>query len=1079
MATSTAVIRAGILTIETPTSGTHLEIPADSDAWFAWLQTARTFAFEDPLGRFTARKKRRWRGEYWYAFRRSGGRLHEIYLGKASNVTLECLRAAAAKLNHMAEHMSPVQTASPAHAHVRPLPAERSGLSIAYHSSTSLSHSSASNLRAPRVRLSHLVRTRAVERLEQATTCPLTIVSAPAGYGKTTLIAQWTTASHLPTAWLTLDERDSDPSRFWGHVCAVLAPLVPDLLEVVRRRAPIPVSQRDNVLLGKLIAALPKAPSPTLLVLDDYHEVRTDNTAVHAGLAYLLEHLPSQVHVILASRTVPSLPLAKLRADHQLLELYVGDLQFTLAETRAFLSEGMHVDLSNEEVAVLQARTEGWVAGLQLAALSLREQPDVARWIAEFNGENRYIFDYLVEEVLNSLPTETRAFMLQISLLKRITASLCDAVTHSSDSQAILEDLERNNLFLVPLDDRREWYRFHQLFADVLLRYYRMTQPQMVPQLYGRASQWCESHGAMLEAIDYAFAANEPQQAARLIEAYIPVARTMDYRVLLLERLQRLPDSLVRQRPRLCVAHAYTLFTTGGERALMRQRVRDAEESLASTEHLFKPADLAILRAEVLALRTSIRQLLPGPMGPRELVSMHQQALAALPRHHWLRNFITLFIGIEQLVDGDVRSAARTLDALMHASEAHSDLFYVAMSSLYLGLALMRQGRLDDALARCGGASRYLAGHTDADLMARIYMVNGMVLYERNDLVPALDCLRQGISLRYDPAPFLIEAYPALAYVHLALGNRVAARQAIEQSLAEWAGTQAENMAVWPWTSRQVRAHQARLWLLQGELDAASAWARALERDREHVTEREYGPPTYVREWEDIVLARVYLAEQRAHDALQLLDQIDEAAEAEGRKSRLLEILVLQVVAHYGLGNAPAAMLTLRRAVELGAPQRVMRTFVEGSPTIQRLLLLLRAEFTQRGAHAHARTHRETTLLRYMESLIAAFATQDDDDKRRRSGHAVVARGNHATLALPEPKLTRRERQIARLLADGATNKEIAADLVISEATVKRHVSNIFLALGVRNRTRAVAQARALGLLDLEGETGVAADTGR
>lgn len=1072
MAKNTAIIRAGTLLAEISTDGKHLEIPAESGTWFAWLQTAETFVFDDPSGHFTARKKHRLGGEYWYAFRRYGGRLYETYLGKSRDVTLGRLRKAAAKLNQTAEPSPQTETALPVRA--RSNPAEGSAQSIAYRS---FAYTSAAQSRAQQIRVSHLVRTRAVERVEQVTTCPLTIVSAPAGYGKSTLVAQWVTLSHLPAAWLTLDEHDNDPVLFWSHACAVLAQLRPDLFESVRRSARASASQRDHVLLTALIETLAKAPTAIIIVLDDYHEIEPDNVAIHASVAYFIEHLPSHVHVIVASRTIPPLSLAKLRAGQQLLEFYADDLQFTLAETRAFLSGRMHLHLSDGEVTTLQERTEGWIAALQLAALSLQEQPDVATWVAEFNGENRHVFDYLIEEVLNSLAPETQTFVLQMSVLARFSASLCDAVTLSSNGQAMLADLERANLFLVPLDDRREWYRLHQLFADALRRYARMTQPALVPELYHRASYWCESHGMTLDAIDYAFEAGELERAAQLVEGYVPVALAKDYRVVLLERLNRLPDHLVRERPRLCVAHAYTLFMSGGERALMRQRVRDAEESLALTEHRFEPADLAILRGEVLALRTSIRHLLSGEMGPRQLLPLFQQALAALPRHHWLRSFITLFIGMEQFVDGDVRASARTLEALMHASEAQGNAFYVAMSALYLGLALLQQGRLDDALACCSQTKRCLTGNPDADLMARVQMIIGKVCVERNDLARAVDCLGQGISLRYDPAPFFMEAFSALAYAHLALGDRAAAKQTIEQGRAEWMGMQAENMTVWAWTGRQIQAHQARLWLLEGDLEAASTWARSLERDRETATGNESGPPTYVREWEDIVLARVYLGEHRTLDARALLERLGAVAEAEGRKSRLLEILVLQGVTHDALDNTPAAMLALQRAVELAAPQQIVRPFVEGGAVIQRLLMLLRAEHTRRSAnvHVHARPHRQTALPRYVESLLAAFTLQHrdgdgDGDALKRLVQTGAAYGRDSSLVLLMPTLTPRERQIMRLLANGATNKEIATDLVISEATVKRHVSNILMALDVRNRMQAVARAREFHLLDYESE---------
>ncbi|MGH2515200.1 MAG: hypothetical protein ACRDHP_06045 [Ktedonobacterales bacterium] len=586
MVRHTPTIRAGSLILEPPTGDEYVTIPAESDAWFAWLETARTFAYDDPSGRFTARKKRRWSADYWYAFRRRGGRLYETYLGKAKDVTIGRLRMVASRLNDLAGRASWTQTVLAADAQTGQ--AGITGTSIAYPDLAALTW--------PRARLSQLIRTRAVDRLTQVMERPLTIVSAPAGYGKTTLLAQWIAVSRLTSAWLSVDERDNDPVRFWRHMCSALEQLIPGHFDTGWFPADARGTQVTGVILSRLIAALPKAPSPTLLICDDYSEIRADNAVIHDAVAYLVERLPPHVHLVLASRTVPPLPLAGLRARHSLLELRAADLQFTLLEAGAFLTRLMHLDLLDDEVAILQTRTEGWIAGLQLAALSLREQTDSAGWIAEFGGENRYIFDYVVEEIINHLPSEIRSFVLRTAVLDRLSAPLCAAVTGSSNSQAMLEDMERTNLFLVPLDDRRGWYRFHHLFADVLRRYLRQTRSNIIPELYSRASVWCEANGLDIEAIDYAFAANAVGRAAQLLTTYAPAALARGHFVLLRDRLERLPDSLLRAQPHLCVAHAYTLYVTG-ERTLWRWRVRDAEEALAHSVNSFDLPELAILRA--------------------------------------------------------------------------------------------------------------------------------------------------------------------------------------------------------------------------------------------------------------------------------------------------------------------------------------------------------------------------------------------------------------------------------------------------------------------------------------------------
>lgn len=1060
MARNTPIIRAGALILEPSNGGEHREIPAESDAWFTWLESARTFAFEDPSGRFTARKKRRWGVDYWYAFRRRSGRLYETYLGKARDITLGRLRAVATRLNQLGGRASGAQTE---------LPADMQ-LEQTVDSSLTKSHPSITKLKAPQVRLPQLVRTAAVDRLALATERPLTLVSAPAGYGKTTLLTQWLATMHLPTTWLSLDERDNDLVRFWTHVSAALEQAIPSLLEGVRPPAPARGMRSANDILTELIAALAKAPSPTLLILDNYHELTTDNSSIHDAVAYLVEHLPPQVHLVVASRTIPPLPLAKLRTRHHLLELDTGDLQFTLTETRVFLRRRMKLDLSDEEIAVLHERTEGWITALQLAALALKEQSDTRRWITEFSGENRHIFDYLVEEVVKSMPPQWYTFALQTALLDRLSGPLCDAVTRLSNSQATLEEMERANLFLVPLDDRREWYRFHHLFADVLRRYLRLIRPRLVPLLYARASAWCETHALALEAIDYAFAANEVEmeRVAQLIEGYIPVALASGKIALLRDRLERLPDKLVRERPRLCIAHAYTLFLSG-ERTVLLRRVHDAEEAVARSQHLYSASDLTILRSEILALRTIAPTLL-GAGSPQMLIALFQRALAALPRNHAFRTFITLYIGIHQMLDGDVHTASRTLMGLMRARESQGNSFYVGYIILYLGLVTLLQGRLDDTLELCGRAAQHLATSGDDDLEARIHLIRGKVFYERNELDQALDHLRHGMSLRYDPAAFLIEGFPALAYVHLALGNRDAAHQTIERSHTEWERARAEHRTLWVWTRRQIRAHQARLWLLEGDVAAASAWAHELERISAAAPASKSAPPTYVREWEEIVLARAYLAERRTSDALALLDALSETANAGKRVARLLEILVLRAVAHDSLGDTSTALSVLQQAVELGAPQRFVRVFVEGGTTIGRLLLVLQANLTR--PSTSARPRRDVRIQHYLKSIADAFASAEQHGGYSRRRHAPAAHGDEraadARATEPEQILTPREQEVIRLIADGASNNDIARMLVIAQSTAKRHVSNIFAKLKVRSRTQAVARARELGFLTAE-----------
>lgn len=726
---------------------------------------------------------------------------------------------------------------------------------------------------------------------------------------------------------------------------------------------------------------------------------------------------------------------------------------------------------------MLHARTEGWVAALQLAALSLREQADPREWIAEFNGENRHIFDYLLEEVVRRMPAHLRAFALQISPLHRLTGSLCDAVTRSVGSQELLEEMERANLFLTPLGDQPGFYRLHPLFADAMRRRLRQTRPRLEPQIYARASAWCEAHAQALDAMDYAFAASELEAAhtAELVEAYIPAALASGYVALLRDRLERLPDSVVRDRPRLSVIHAYTLYLTG-ERAALPRRLRDAEQAIARTEHSLAPAELAILQAEILALRTTVRTL-AGEASTRELITAFHQASAALPGDHEFQKFITLYLGINHALEGNVRAANRALQPLVRASLAQGNRFYVGRAMLYLNRAMLLQGRLDAALVLCARIARRLPDFGDDALTAGLHLIRGKVSYERGELEAAVDHLRQGMALGYAPGASAIEAYSTLAHAQLALGDPEAAQQAMEQCIALWEEEQTERTALWVWAGRQVRMHQAHLRLLQGDVEWAAAWALDLRRAQDSATVSRLESPAFVRESEDIVLAQLYLAEHRAGDALALLNTLEQAADAGGRMARLLEILVLRAIACSALDDTPAALVALQRAVELGWRQRIVRPFIEGGPTIQRLLTLLQ---TERAGHAvtgsRGRVAKDEALQKYMWRLLNAFSPAAQPKRRRFANPSTATGPDKRATNQPVPALTPREHEVLRLIADGASNDDIARTLVIAPSTAKRHVSNIFAALDVHRRTQAVARARALGFLTTDGPGEASAD---
>ncbi len=1066
MGRHTPNVRNEALIEETGADGRGVSVTVGSAEWFSWLETAGAFAFDSPEGRFTAHKRRHGSGSYWYAYSRSEGRLRTVYLGKSADLTLERLRAIARAVTH--KDVS--SAAAPSEASAAAARRQRRSMEQA-DSNTSGQYLIPTKLAVPRLPSSPFVRSHAIGRLERVMRCPLTVVSAPAGFGKTTLLAQWIRVTRLPVAWVSLDKGDNDPVRFWVYVLAALDPLIPGVLAQVRPLLSTSgLQQLPEVVLSALVVALAAAPDPTILVLDDYYMVQANNTPIHEALAYLIENLPTQVHIVVASRADPPLPLARLRVLGYLAELGTLDLRFSSEEVAQFLTQTMGLNLPTEEIAVLDARTEGWIAGLQLAALSLQGRKDTASWIATFNGGNRYIFDYLTDEVLEHLAPAQQRFLLETSVLNLLTAPLCDAVTASGNSQEMLQGLEHANLFLVPLDDQRHWYRYHHLFADVLRLRLQQTQPEHMPELYRRASIWCEAHKFWGEAIDYAFAATDFERAAQLVESLAERMLEGGRPATLRRWLDQLPDAVVRLRPHLCVVHAYVRFLTG-QLDVFHRLLLDAEESSQRALRSLPPAERRILQGEMLALRATAASL-QGHLD--ECIALSQQALPFLPEDHWLRGVVMMNLGIASWLDGDVLAASQEFESLKRRSEEHNNAYSLYASSTYLVQLRLLQGRPREAVDLGRQMIRQLEEHSLEIEGRGIRIGLGRALYQLNDLDTAREHLERGLA----PTEVMLArtlGYPTLAYVCQAQGDSAAALQWMERALAriEEIGSAAR---IW---SPSLRAHQAHLWVMQGNLDAASHWAREYERlaGAGHDSgERVGSSPPLLREWERIVLAEVYVAEHRSHDALPLLAELLASAETGGRVARVLEILVLQATAYVAEEDTGSALEVLSKAIALAEPTGHMRVFLDGGVAVQRLLERLRTG--EERQHALPAELQDRTAA-YVGTLLAAFAGEDT----RRSGTqqpdtsagAQPGAGARQTSPRTQPlvaPLSERELEVLRLLASGASNEDLMRELVIAMSTVKRHVSNVLSKLGVRRRTQAIARAYALRLIAPQGMYG-------
>jgi LuxR family maltose regulon positive regulatory protein len=902
----------------------------------------------------------------------------------------------------------------------------------------------ATKLHIPRPRPELLSRARLIERLTEGTARELVLVCTPAGFGKTTLLADWARGTPRPVAWVSLDEGDNDPTRFWRHVAAALDQVRPGLGE--RAGALLRDAGRASfeAVPAALVNELAGGPDEVVLILDDYHLI--DAPPVHQSLAFLLEHLPTQAHLVVASRADPPLPLARLRASGQLAELRAADLRVTPDEAAALLRAAVGSGLPEAAVAALADRTEGWVAGLQLAALSLQGRADVTAFVEGFSGSHRYVLDYLAEEVLDRQPQRLRQFLLATSVLERLSGPLCDAITGRSDSQGLLEQAERASLFLVPLDEVRGWWRYHQLFADLLRGRLSREQPERVLELHRAAAAWSEAHGLVDDAIRHALAAGDAAWAARLVERHFDALLQRAEGATVDRWVEALPAELVRSRPRLLLAQAVWALLVG--------RIHDAEPLLDQAEAALaaggdEPYEPSVGRAASLVanLPASIaiaRADLARRRGDAERVDAFAQgALTHLTKKdRALRWAVDRYLAVAAWQRGELAQAERLLIDLVGEHWAPGEGFLAVRPRYDLGQVQRARGRLGAALrtyrqvlAAAGGTGRPLS----AAGMAHVGMAG--VLYERSELDGALDHASQGVELCRQLAYTqpLLAGLATLAWIRHARGDRAGALAAIAEAEQIEPSPEVVDLL------NPVPALRARLALAHGEVTDAAHWVQARGLDVED-------QPSYPREHEYLVLARVLVAQGDPERALGLLERLRAEAAAQGRTGSVIEVRTLQALALDASGDQAGALDVLAEAVALGAPEGYLRVFVDEGPPMAALFreLLARRRRTRPATVAAPRDH--------LARLVEAFEQADLPIRPTASHGRVVAPG------MVEP-LTARELEVLRLLAAGKSNQAIARQLVVTLDTVKSHVGRILAKLGAANRTEAVARARDLGLL--------------
>jgi LuxR family maltose regulon positive regulatory protein len=922
-------------------------------------------------------------------------------------------------------------------------------------------------LHVPVVRRKLVSRPQLLARLDATWHRPLTLVSAPAGFGKTTLIAEWlqrltvdegrnaandttsvdthaTSSEKHACAWFSLDEQDNDPSRFFRYLVGALtrvhAGLGGDARDPFQASSPLAVQS----LLTDLINGLAALPQHTILVLDDYHAVTSP--VIHDALIFLIEHLPLHAHLIVSSRADPPFPLARLRARGQINEIRAVDLRFTLEEATHFLNDVMGLSLGPNEIGALETKTEGWISGLQLAALSLRGRPaDREAFISAFGGSHRHIIDYLAAEVLSQQPPAIHDFVCETAILDRLTAPLCDAITGRQDSAKILIQLEQDNLFVVPLDERREWYRYHRLFSDFLRNHLEQDYPERVRDLHCWAAEWFEENGHPAQAIDHALKASDFQWAARLIEKQAQQTLMHGQINRILDWLEALPRDVRKTRSPLSVYYASALLVAG--------RWQDAERQSMQLQQTLEEGDSLGLQGSQIGQIHAIRAYLAIYRGnlPQAVEHARQASTYLSKDTPFLRNVVNWMQGFASLFYGDIKSASEVLIENIESSKRAGNVLMTMLSVYVYGYTLALRGHLNQAVeflerglhwAQVEG--QRLSGVDNRRSLASAGIVHqglGEVLRERNDLIGAQRHSEKAVDLckRWGNAEPLVDAYIVLARVRRAQRQWASAHQALQEAEDLALTDQVSNLTAW-----QVDLHRARLWIAQGELEAAAA-CTALNRDPAQIADVPQGPVlSFLSSLERATTARLYIAREEFVQAIQILQPALDQVDSETWRGIGIELMALQSLAYLGHGLPDAAFTLLEGALSMALSDGYARVFLDEGQPMADLFSRLRC----RGV--------PTSLRAYVDRLLESFVLEAPKESRPQPVPQPPS--------LTEP-LTPREQQVLKLIAAGLSNKEIAKELVVALSTVKTHINHIYRKLDVSKRTEALVRAQKLHLL--------------
>lgn len=937
-------------------------------------------------------------------------------------------------------------------------------------------------LHIPIPRPKRILRNNLVERLNEGL-CEnrkLTLISAPAGFGKTTLVSEWIAGCERPVAWLSLDEGDNDPFRFLTYLISALQTIAKNIGTGVLGLIQFPQPPRFESLLIELLNDVTAIQDNFILVLDDYHLI--DSRTIDEALTFVLEHLPPRMHLAILTREDPHLPLARYRARGLLTELRATDLRFTSSEAADFLNQVMGLNLSVEDIDALKNRTEGWIAGLQMAAISMQGHQDTAGFIQSFTGSHRFVLDYLLEEVLQRQSAEVQAFLLNTSILDKMCGSLCDAVLldPSIPGQETLETIERANLFIIPLDNERRWYRYHHLFGDLLR--HRLLQSGTistvnknkgadehidVQTLNLRASKWYECNGSAVDAIHHALAAKDFDRAANLIELAVPEMRRNRQGATITELgwLKALPEDLIRSRPVLSVAYAFALFG-GGEIGGVEARLLDAErwlDRMANTreETVTRPAGMIVVDEDgfrrlpgMIALVRTAQALARNDMPAT--VKNARRVLELAPEDDYLMlGGATSTLGLVAWASGDLAAAHDMIKDGMENVRRAGYISPAIGNAITLADIQIAQGRLHEAMTTYERALQWATAPGVPVLRGAADMHVGMsnLYYELNDLQTSLQHLLTSRALG-ELAGLPQNPYrwcAAMARILVAQGDLDGAIDQLDQAERLYDGNFSPNVS--PIATRKVR-----VWVTQGRLEESLSWVREQKLSVDDDL-------SYLREFDHLTLARVLMACYRSEHAevsisevMRLLERLQKAAEERGGKRSLMEILVLQAMAYHTQGIHPAALLSLQQAFALAEPQGHVRLFVDEGSSMMELL----REAAARGIMPYY----TGKLLAAFESDKMKLADKPEISSSLTEGHRRSPRPagkREDSEPLIEP-LSQRELEVLKLLRSDLSGPEIALQLSVSINTFRTHTKRIFTKLGVNDRRAAIQRAKELDI---------------